>query len=207
MVTLQLDQIQIPLGQRIELTNVSWLEFEAILQELGQTRNTRIAYSNGILSIMALLPEHEKAKVLISDLVKVLLEELSVDCESFGSTTFKRQDMAKGIEPDDSFYIQNYAQMIGKDRIDLSVDPPPDLAIEVDLTAKTQTEAYAALGVPELWRYDDNQLQIAVLRQGWYVIAAESPIFPGWPILEMTANFMARSRTVGSSQALREFRA
>ena len=207
MVTLQLRQLQIPSGQRLDLQDVSWAEFEAILQELGEARNTRIAYSDGMLSIMSPLPEHEKAKVLIGDLVKVLLEELDRDCESFGSTTFKRQDMAKGVEPDDSFYIQNYARMIGKARIDLTVDPPPDLAIEIDLTSKTQTEAYAALGVPELWRYDDDRLKIEVLQEGQYVAVAESPTFPGWPIAEMVNDFVARSREVSRSQALREFRA
>ncbi|WP_346292820.1 Uma2 family endonuclease [Sphaerothrix gracilis] len=206
MVTLQLRQLQIPSGQRLDLQDVSWAEFEAILQELGEARNTRIAYSDGMLSIMSPLPEHEKAKVLIGDLVKVLLEELDRDCESFGSTTFKRQDMAKGVEPDDSFYIQNYARMIGKVRIDLTVAPPPDLAIEIDLTSKTQTEAYAALGVPELWRYDDDRLQIEVLQEGQYVAASESPTFPGWPIAERVNDFVARSREVGRSQALREFR-
>ncbi|MFE4107254.1 Uma2 family endonuclease [Almyronema epifaneia] len=206
MVTLQLRQIQISPGQRLDLQDVSWSEFEAILQELGEARNIRIAYSDGKLSIMSPLPEHEKAKVLIGDLVKILLEELNRDCESFGSTTFKRQDMAKGVEPDDSFYIQNYARMIGKGRVDLTIDPPPDLAIEVDLTSKTQTEAYAALGVPELWRYDNGRLQVEVLRQGQYVEMAESPTFLGWPIAAMVTDFVARSGVVGRSQAVREFR-
>ncbi|NJQ96934.1 MAG: Uma2 family endonuclease, partial [Hydrococcus sp. CSU_1_8] len=145
MVTLQLKQITVPPGGRIVLHNVSWQQFEEILEELGEHRSSRIAYSRGTLEIMTPLPEHEVAKVLIGDLVKILLEELEIDCESFGSTTFKRRDSERGIEPDDSFYIQNHKQMIGKDRIDLTIDPPPDLAIEIDLTTKTQLDGYEAL--------------------------------------------------------------
>ena len=76
--------------------------------------------------------------------------------ESLGSTTFKRGDMTVGIEPDDCFYIANHASMIGRDRLDLTVDPPPDLAIEVEITSKTQLSAYEALGVPEIRRYEDR---------------------------------------------------
>lgn len=124
MVTLQLRQLIVYPGQRIQLQEVNWNEFEAILDELGNKRACRIAYSDGILEIRMPSPRHEKAKVLIGDTVKILLEELNMDNECFGSSTFKRQDMAKGIEPDDCFYIENSAQMIGKDRIDLTVDPP-----------------------------------------------------------------------------------
>ena len=88
------------------------------------------------------LPKHEREKSLLGDLVKILLEELGLDCECFGSTTCKRQAMNFGIEPDQCFYIQNHHTMIGKDRLNLAIDPPPDLAIEVDVTSQTQVEAY-----------------------------------------------------------------
>ncbi len=150
MVTLQLKQLSVPLGQRIILTDVNWSKFEEILQELGEKRVTRVAYSQHKLEIRMPLPEHEFDKEIIGDMVKILLEELEVDRECYGSTTFKRKDMEAGIEPDNCFYIQNYRLMIGKRRLDLTVDPPPDLAIEVDVTSKTQLSAYEALGVPEL---------------------------------------------------------
>lgn len=114
--------------------------------------------------------------------------------------------MEHGIEPDNCFYTHNYAQMIGKERIDLSVDPPPDLAIEVDLTSKTQLAAYEALGVSELWRYGDQQLRIDVLQAEKYVEVDSSPTFPGWPIIEAISAYVVRSRVIGRSQALREFR-
>ena len=95
MVTLQFQQLVVHPGQRIQLQGVSWSEFEAILKELGHKRAARIAYSDGVLEIRQPLLKHEKAKVLIGDMVKILLEELDIDNECFGSTTFKRQDIAK----------------------------------------------------------------------------------------------------------------
>ena len=137
MVTIQLRQLSVPPGHRIILHNISWQEFEEILTELGENRPSRLAYYQGNLEIKMPLPKHEVAKVIIGDLVKIILEKLELDCECFGSTTFKRQDMNSGIEPDDSFYIQNHVQMIGKEKIDLNIDPPPDLVIEIDVTSKT----------------------------------------------------------------------
>ncbi|MBD2412576.1 hypothetical protein FACHB389_00980 [Nostoc calcicola FACHB-389] len=206
MVTLQLQQLGVPPGHRVILHDVSWQEFEAILEELGDHRATRLAYSYGTLEMRMPLPKHEKAKVIIGDLVKILLEELEIDCETFGSTTFKRDDMAVGVEPDDSFYIQNHARMIGKERIDLKVDPPPDLAIEVDVTSKTQLDAYEALGVPELWRYENGKLQINILQYGKYIESEISPTFSNLPIFEGIPRFVEQSRTLGRSPTLRAFR-
>ena len=186
--------------------DVNWEEFEAILDELGEHRASRIAYSQGTLEIRMPLPEHEFNKEIIGDMVKILLEELEVDRECFGSTTFKRKSMLQGIEPDNCFYIQNYALMIGKKRIDLTVDPPPDLVIEVDLTSKTQLDAYEALGVPEIWRYENNKLEINVLEDGKYIASEISLIFPHLPIVEAISQYCEQSQTVGTSQTLRLFR-
>jgi Uma2 family endonuclease len=206
MVTLQLSQIHLTPGQRLVLQNVNWQQFEQILEELGDRRNARIAYSKGTLEIMAPLPEHEVTKVLVGDLVKILLEEFAIDCESFGSTTFRRQDMDQGIEPDDSFYIANHQRMIGRTRIDLTVDPPPDLAIEVDVTSKTQLGAYEALGVPELWRFENQQLCIYLLQAGKYVESSFSPTFPNLPITQVVTDSVKQAGLVGRSPALRAFR-
>lgn len=111
--------------------------------------------------------------------------------------------MDSGIEPDQCFYIQNQAQMRGKRRIDLTLDPPPDLAIEVDVTSKTQLDAYAALGVPELWRYGKNQLNIYTLQAGHYQLVDISPTFPTLPILDFVASVLEQSIAIGRSPALR----
>lgn len=204
-MTLQLRQIKVSPGQSVHFEDVDWPEFEAILAELGNSRGTRIAYRNRTLTIVAPLFEHEKSKVVLGDLATVLLDALGIDHDASGSTTLKRKDLGKGVEPDDSFYIQNYEQVLNKDRIDLNVDPPPDLAIEVDLTSKTDIDVYEALGIPELWRYDNGRLRIDVLQDGKYVQVKESPTFPGWPLIELASRYVQKAKQMGRGKARREF--
>lgn len=149
---LELRQFRIQPGQQLLLEDVSWQQFENILGELGEHRAARISYSHGFLEIMVPLPEHEKAKEIIGDMIKILLEAKQIAFESLGLTTLKNKSMTQAVEPD-AFYIQNQAAVIGKNRLDLSIDPPPDLAIEIDLTSRTQLDNYQILGVRELWRY------------------------------------------------------
>lgn len=206
MVMLQLRQLDVPPGQRVLFRQVTWAEYEAILVELGEHRSTRLAYSEGTLEIVAPLPEHEKAKVVIGDLLKALLDELDMNWESLGSTTFRREEMSVGIEPDDCFYIQNHALMIGRDRIDLTIDPPPDLAIEIDVTSKTRLSAYEGLRVPEIWRYQNRKLQINVLQAGKYMESQASPTFPDLPVVAGISQYLEMSRTAGTAPAIRAFR-
>ena len=147
---IKFKQLDVQPGQRILLKDVSWQQFEGILEELGEKRAARVAYNRGILEIMSPLPEHERNKEVLGDLVKVLLEELDIEFLPLGSTTFKNQLMSQGIEPDNCFYIQNEAAIRGKNRLDLTIDPPPDLALEIDITSRTHPNIYEALRVPEL---------------------------------------------------------
>ncbi len=137
---------------------------------------------------------------------KILLEARQIAFESLGSTTLKNERMTQAVEPDACFYIQNQAAVIGKNRLDMSVDPPPDLAIEIDLTSRTQLENYQILGVPELWRYGKQGLQINVLQSGKYVESNFSPTFPEIPIIELVNQYVQQSQVVGSSQAIQAFR-
>jgi Uma2 family endonuclease len=130
---LAFNQIVIQPGQNILFKDIDWSMFESLLEELGEKRAIRLSYSDGMLEIMAPLAVHESGKEIIGDLVKAILEELNLDFWALGSTTFKNEEMAKGVEPDDCFYIQNEALVRGKDRIDLTIEPPPELAIEVDI--------------------------------------------------------------------------
>jgi Uma2 family endonuclease len=206
MVTLQLRQLNVPPGQRLLIQDLDWSEFEAVLAKLGEKRASRLAYCEGTLEIRLPLPEHEIDKELIGDLVKILLEELEIDCECFGSTTFKQKELNIGLEPDQCFYIQNHLQMRGKRRFNPSLDPPPDLALEIDVTSKTQIEAYRRLGIPELWVYDGGDLKIYLLQGGQYQISETSLTFPSLPILDWAAQVLAESQTLGRSPALRRFR-
>ena len=185
------------------LKDISWQQLENILEELGEKRTARLSYSNGWLEIMVPLPEHEKDKEFLGDLVKIILEELQIDFEPLGSTTFKSESMTQAVEPDACFYIQNYAAVIGKNRINLTVDPPPDLAIEIDITSRTRFDNYEILGVPELWRYTQQGLEINLLQQGKYVQTNFSPNFPDIPIIQLVNDYGAQCINVGRSQAIR----
>ncbi|BAZ29634.1 hypothetical protein NIES4074_20810 [Cylindrospermum sp. NIES-4074] len=203
---LELKRIYVPPGQRVLLQNVTWTELEAILEELGEHRAARIAYDRGILEIMAPLPEHEFDKEIIGDLVKALLEELDVEFVSLGSTTFKNQFMEKGIEPDQCFYIKNEALIRGKKRLDLTIDPPPDLALEIDITSRTHPNIYLALNVPELWRFEKGSLKINLLQDGNYVESQSSLNFPDLPLIEVIPEYLEKSKTAGRNATLKAFR-
>ncbi|HLO87018.1 MAG TPA: Uma2 family endonuclease [Nostocaceae cyanobacterium] len=206
VVTFQLRQIELQPGQNLILHDITWNQFEAILEELGEHRGSRVTYYQGVLEIRMPLPEHEVNKELIGEMVKLLLDELELRWRSYGSTTFKRREMLAGIEPDTCFYIKNVDSMIGKKRIDLTFDPPPDLAIEIDLTSKTQTSTYIALGVPELWCYDNSELRIFVLSNGEYVQVENSPTFANIPIIEGILQFLKLSETEDSSVVRKQCR-
>ncbi len=203
---LELNQLIVPVGHQLLIKDISWSGYKNILAELGENRNARVSYSQGVLEIMAPLPEHEVSKVIIGDFVKALLEELDMEFWSLGSTTFDQEKMAAGVEPDDCFYIQNEAAVRGKNRIDLTVDPPPDLAIEIDITSRTRFNNYEVLGVPELWRWNGNKLEINVLVDGKYV-KSTSCIFSGLAIAEVIPEYLTRSKIDGRNAAMKAFRA
>lgn len=202
LILKPVSQIELEPGSVVTIPNVSWLEFESILQELGEKRSARIAYSKGTLQIMVPLPEHEIPTDLISDIIKILLKAAGRRYEPFGSTTFKKEGKA-GIEPDACFYIQNYQQMIGRRRIEPG-DPPPDLAIETDVTSKTTLDAYEAIAVPELWIYNNGKLTIYLITNGKYVESDTSFNFPEIAVKQIIPTAVERAWQVGTYQALQE---
>lgn len=202
LILKPVSQIELEPGSVVTIPNVSWLEFESILQELGEKRSARIAYSKGTLQIMVPLPEHEIPTDLISDIIKILLKATGRRYEPFGSTTFKKEGKA-GIEPDACFYIQNYQQMIGRRRIEPG-DPPPDLAIETDVTSKTTLDAYEAIAVPELWIYNNRKLTIYLFTNGKYLESDTSFNFPEIAVKQIIPTAVERAWQVGTYQALQE---
>ena len=205
-VKIAIAQIQLNEGQRVILENINWQEFEDILEDLGEHRHSLIAYYKGVLELRMPLAGHERIKVIIGDLLKIILDELGLEWESLGSTTFKNKKAQTGIEPDDCFYIKNYQAMIGKIRLNLDVDPVPDLAIEVDLTSITQISAYEALAVPEIWRYKNGKLEISLFEDGKYLNSSVSKAFPLVPVIEGISLFLEKSNHLPMSALRREFR-
>ena len=204
---LNFKQIVIPPGRTLLLQNIDWSTFEELLEELGETRAARISYSRGTLEVMVPLAQHEDSKEIIGDLVKILLEETNIEFRALGSTTFKNEQMVQAIEADACFYIQHEALVRGKKRIDLTIDPPPDLAIEIDITSRTQFDNYEKLGVPELWRYDGDQLEIKVLQNGRYVISPTSVHFPQLPLVAAIPQYVKQSQIIGRNATMKACRA
>ncbi len=203
---LELKRFHIPPGQKILLQEVTWEEFAQILDELGENRAARIAYHPHTLEIMTPKPEHESNKEIISDLIKALLEELDIEFYTLGSTTFKNELMKQGIEPDNCFYIENEAIIRGTDSLDLTVEPPPDLALEIDVTSRTHPEIYALLGVPELWRFERGELQINILDNDNYQEVEFSPHFPDFPLKKVIPQSLKQVKVVGRNKAMKAFR-
>jgi Uma2 family endonuclease len=144
---------------RIVLSGIPWDLYER-LRENEENRHVRMAYDDGRLEFMSPSPDHEAIKELICDMIKAYTEELSISQRSLGSTTWKRPELAKGLEPDGCFYILNHHRVCHRRHVDLAVDPPPDLAIETEVSRSVvgRLRIYAALGVPEIWRWRKNGL-------------------------------------------------
>ena len=204
LIQKPISQLSLSPGSVMTIADLNWQELEQVLVEFGDKRNSRIAYANGILEVMVPLPEHEKNAVIIGDMVKLMLKLQGRDWECLRSTPYKNELKRVGIEPDDSFYIDNREAVIGKTRLDLSIDPPPDLAIEIDLTSRTQESAYLAIAVPELWIYAQNKLRILCLESDRYQESNQSQIFPNIPLKRLIPDTIHNANSQGISVALRE---
>ena len=147
--------------------NVSWEEYEELLGKYWGKQFPRFNYNDEVLEIvMPNSVSHEEEKYLLTKLVDLIAEELEISLRNFGSATFKRKDLKKGVEPDSCFYIQSVTAIEGKRDFTLDDAPPPDLIIEADVTSSSlpRFPIFAALGVPEIWRYDANDEQVRFYR-------------------------------------------
>jgi Uma2 family endonuclease len=157
---------------------------------------------------MTPLYEHENPKIQFDRFILVLAEELEIEIKSAGSTTLKRKATNLGIEPDNCYYIQNEPAVRGKQELDLETDPPPDLAIEIDITSSSVNKfrIYSTLGVPELWRYNGRDLKFYQLVEGQYVECEFSLAFPLVSVTDMS-RLIEQSKTSGEIALLKSFRA
>ena len=172
---------QPPPGSCLLLSGVDWRTYSRLLRAFAERPRIRLTYDRGDLEIMSPTLEHDDDASILGDLVFVLTEELGLPLKRGGSTTLRRRLRRRGIEADECFWIANAPRMAGRRRLDLRIDPPPDLAIEVDVTHSSldRLSIYAALGVPEVWRLDGDTLTFHVLGPGpAYQSAAASRSFP-----------------------------
>jgi len=198
---------RLPDGAMLRLEGISWDEYERLLEELTEWRGMRVSYDQGRVEIMSPSLQHEKYIGVISRMAHILSEEMGLAVEFAGPTTYKQERLLKGSEGDESFYVQNANAVIGKLEIDLDIDPPPDVVVEVDITSESigKFPIYAAFGVPEIWRYDGKQVRIYLLADQDYVETSASLSFPCLTALAMT-EFLEQSKTQGQSEALAAFR-
>jgi len=194
--------------QRLVLHGVSWREYTRMLHAFAERPGFRLTYDRGTLEIMTPLFEHEVDADLLGRFVVVLTEELGFPLQAGRSTTFRRRRMRRGLEPDHSWWIAHAAQVRGKRRIDLRVDPPPDLAIEVDVTRRSlnRMSIYARLGVPEVWRLNAQGLTFQVLQpNGRYAEQPHSLTFPLFTPADLMA-YLALRNQHDENEVVRRFR-
>jgi Uma2 family endonuclease len=198
----------LPAEQRLVLSCVGWATYQGLLREF-EGRHMRLTYDRGKLEIMTVSAKHERGKKLIARLLEALSEELDIPIVGFGNLTLNREEVERGLEPDECWYIKKEPLMREKFEVDLDVDPPPDLVVEVEISCSVldRLGIYDALGVPEIWRFDGQTLRVCVLgADGRYTESDHSPTFPQLP-LEGLPPFIAQFGQVDETRLVKSFRA
>jgi Uma2 family endonuclease len=192
---------------RVVLPYISWQTYQSLIHDFEQEPAIRLTYDQGVLEIRMPLDPHESYKKLLGRLIETATEELDIEIRSLGSHTCDRKDLAKGIEPDQCYYIQNEALVRGADQIDLNQFPPPDLALEIDITSSSinRMSIYAVLAIPEVWRYNGQDLSILRLQNGEYVSHDRSTAIP-LLTAEAVLKFLALRNTIGETSLVKQFR-
>ena len=207
--TNYLDIIErLPAGALLRLQDVSWDAYEYLLTQMESHRpGHRLSYDCGRLIIVSPSTEHERYKEFAHILIFILSEEMGLTIEPAGATTFKSKLLKKGLEPDTCVYVQNAARIIGKRRIKLDEDPPPDVAVEIDMSNDSidKFPIYAAIGVPEIWRYDGKAARFYKLAGENYEVMQESIAFPGFTA-QVFGQYLERSTVEGYTAAAKAFR-
>lgn len=198
---------RLPAGATLILQHVAWDEYEQLLDDLAERPNLRLSYDRGRLEVMTPLAEHEAYARFIDDVVRVIADARGLLLEKRGSTTWKRRAIARGVEADACYYVVGASRIIGKRTIDLDVDPPPDLVVEIDITNESvgKHPTYAALGMREIWQYNGDEVVFLELVDAGYRAVFESISFPG-VTPAMLAAALAESARDGQTAALQTLR-
>jgi Uma2 family endonuclease len=198
-----------PTTSSLILRGVTWDDYEAMLRIVGD-RPIRVTYDRGTMEVQMPSQRHEQFSHLLGRLVEEVAEGLGLNYQALGMTTWRRPDIDRGLEPDQCYYIRHEAIARRDDPINLEADPPPDLAIEVDITRNTldRLVIYARLGIPEVWRHDGNALTIFLLQQdGSYTPSPMSAELHGLLAVDVV-RLVGQGRTLPTSRwvaAIREF--
>jgi Uma2 family endonuclease len=198
------DNIQIPPGSVMRIPG-SWADFCQLRDSRGDGSIPRLKYRHGEILLMSPLPRHGREAHLVARVVEILLESQNRDYEAFTPITMELPKVS-GIEPDYCFYIDNWQAVVGKDRIDWQVDPPPDLAIEIDVTSYTSELDFLPYSVPEVWLFKNYRLTIYQLEAGNYIISNSSRYFPDVLVQETIDRCFATAKEKGTGAAISELR-
>jgi Uma2 family endonuclease len=192
--------------QHIVLQGIGW-DLYVALRDLPENRNKRMVYDRGVLEIMTLSSFHERIAELIARFVDEWTVAQGIPVVSCGSMTFQREDLDRGLEPDKCYYIQHEPLIRGRRQIDLTVDPPPDLVVEVNYVSSSldKMAIYADIGVPEVWRWRDESLQVFALAERQYQPRNDSACLPGFPFDELSDALVQRHQ-VDETTLSRRFR-
>lgn len=192
---------------RVLIDGVSWQTYSALVDE-SEHASGRMSYDEGTLEIMCPAMPHESSKSLIGRMIERFTEIQRIDIRTSASTTFRRKDLKRGFEADESYYIQNAELIRGKHEIDLSIDPPPDLVVEVEITrsALNKLRMFASMGIPEVWRYDGKILSIGYLQSDRYAEFDVSHVLPGFPI-SLASELLSQRFDVSETELIRKFAA
>jgi Uma2 family endonuclease len=193
-------------GRRILLNDVSWKEYEMFLEDFEEKPGWRLAYDEGKLEIMPPTYEHEYFGFTFHDFVRAYCDRFDIELIGARSTTFRRELVKKGVEPDECYYIQSAEKVIGK-KFNAKEYPTPDIAVEVDITTDSidKFPIYSALKVPEVWIYDGKKVTFNKLKGKKYHQISHSISLPKLSAEKLT-EFLKLSQEKGQTFALKAFR-
>jgi Uma2 family endonuclease len=194
--------------QRLLLYAVSWETYVAVGEAFQDRAGLRMTYDRGRLEFMTTSPRHEIYKKLLGRLLENLAEECNLPTVSAGNATFRNPEYERGLEPDECYWIAHEKEMRGKQSWDPKTDPPPDLVLEIEISrgALDRMAIYAAMGIPEVWRFDGERIRVHLLQPDkTWLFAERSPTFPAIPLGEM-AKFAQPSETVDALSMIQSFR-
>ena len=157
-----------PGGQCVVMDGLDWGQYSAILRAKGDRTYPKIVYLDGSLSLISPAFLHDHFKYRSGRIVDEVVSGLGIRYVPAASTTFRRRKKKGGFEPDQSYYFANAPRLRNRVAIDLRIDPPPDLVIEIAYTHAV--EATIAIcrrfRVPEMWICDETSLRVLVLQPG-----------------------------------------
>jgi Uma2 family endonuclease len=191
--------------QTIVLRGVPWHTYQS-LRKVEENNHLRMTYDRGVLEVMSPFKSHGKIATILDRMIYEWTRFRRIEVESGRDMTCDREDLEQGLQPDLCYWIAHGSLVRGKDEIDFLVDPPPDLALEVDITRSSipKLPIYESLKIPEVWRWQDRIEVLRLNHETRYEISVESTVLPGFP-LKLAEELIQRRNVEGENALLEQF--